>query len=481
MGDDLKGKTIGALKWSMLDRFGQQSVQFIIGMVLARILSPDDFGLMGMVLIFSSLSFVLVESGFGQALIRKIDAGELEYNSVYYTNVVIAVILYFSMFFLAPQIAVFFNEPEIVLICRVIFISLLFNALYLVPLAKLGKVLDYKTIAVVNSVSTIVSGVAGILSAIVFRNVWALIVQQLTYHFVRMIMFYIKVKWRPSKMFSLAVIKGFIPFTSGVLTTAILNVLFNNVFVIILGKFYPRSEVGYYNQGNKLNETVSFSIQSVLLASTFSVFSQIQNDTDRLRRIFREFSNKISLITLPLLLALVASASQFVVIVWSDVYEPSVIYFQLMCLSTLFAPLNSLNVSVLNARGLSRTTLMIESIKKLLILLSILITFNYGVKTMMIGYIISSYIAYLVSLFYVRREIGYYYKYQKDDMFKNVVLSLVIFVAVYSVNYIEANVYVKFIIQIVVGLSLYLLFLRLFYKNFLLKLSKYLKIKKFSF
>ncbi|MBN2765260.1 MAG: lipopolysaccharide biosynthesis protein [Paludibacteraceae bacterium] len=475
MGDNLKEKMVGALKWSTVDRLGQQAVQFAIGMILARLLTPEDFGLMGLVMIFAALSYVLVESGFGQALIRKNDTNELDYNTVFYSNVVIALFLYFILFFLSPLIANFFEQPDLLLICRVMFIAIIFNSFYLVPYAKLGKVLDYKKIAIVNVVSSFASGILGIVIAIVYKNVWALVIQQVAYHFFRMILFYYTVNWKPVKIFSFSVLKAFFPFTVNLLFTSILNVLFNNLFIVILGKFYPKSEVGYYVQGNKLNETVSFTIQSVLLGSTFSMFSQIQNDDERFRRIFRELSNKVSLTTLPFLLALIASASQFVVIIWSDLYIDSVLYFQLLCLAALFIPLYTLNISALNARGLSKITMLIESTKRILILVMILLTFNFGIVYMLIGYIFSSYIAYFMSLLFIRKEIKYYFKYQRSDMLKNIILSLLMFLVVYSANYIDINIYLKFILQIVSGLSFYLIYLRMFYSEFLNKIIQNLK------
>ena len=290
-----------------------------------------------------------------------------------------------------------------------------------------------------------------------------------------MILFFYTVNWKPLKMFSFSVLNAFFPFTVNLLFTSILNVLFNNLFIVILGKFYPKSEVGYYVQGNKLNETVSFTIQSVLLGSTFSMFSQIQNDDERFRRIFRELSNKVSLTTLPFLLALIASASQFVVIIWSDLYIDSVLYFQLLCLAALFIPLYTLNISALNARGLSKITMLIESTKRILILVMILLTFNFGIVYMLIGYIFSSYIAYFMSLLFIRKEIKYYFKYQRSDMLKNIILSLLMFLVVYSANYIDINIYLKFILQIVSGLSFYLIYLRMFYSEFLNKIIQNLK------
>jgi O-antigen/teichoic acid export membrane protein len=209
MGDNLKQKMVGALTWSSIDRFGQQAIQLIIGMILSRLLSPDDFGLLGLVMIFSALSFVLVESGFGQALIRKTDVNETDYNTIFYFNISASFFLYVILFFISPFIAAFFEEPKLTFICRILFTAIIFNSFYLIPLSKLGRVLDYKTIAKVNLISTILSGVVGVAIAVAGFGVWALILQQVSYHFLRMVFFHFFVKWKPAFLFSFKVIRDF--------------------------------------------------------------------------------------------------------------------------------------------------------------------------------------------------------------------------------------------------------------------------------
>lgn len=176
MGDNLKQKTLDALTWSAIDRFGQQIIQVIIGIIVARLLSPDDYGLMGMIMIFAALSFVLVESGFGQALIRKKDASEIDFNTIFYFNILISISLYVLLYFLSPAIARFFHQPQLTKIGRIIFISLLFNAFYLVPFTQKVKEMDFKSIAKINILSVFLSGSAGITLAILKFGVWALVI-----------------------------------------------------------------------------------------------------------------------------------------------------------------------------------------------------------------------------------------------------------------------------------------------------------------
>ncbi|NDP22014.1 MAG: lipopolysaccharide biosynthesis protein [Paludibacter sp.] len=463
MGDDLKQKMLGAVTWSTIDRFGQQAVQLVIGMILARLLSPDDYGLLGMVMIFAALSFVLVESGFGQALIRKVDATETDYNTIFYFNIVVSVFLYILLYFLAPFIALFFNQPQLVSISRVIFIAILFNAFYLVPFSKLGKIMDFKSLAKINLSSTIGSGLIGVVMAFLGFGVWALVAQQVMYHFFRMIFFYLYVKWRPSALFSFTVIRSFWKFSIHLLGTSVLNVIFNYIFVIILGKFYRRSEVGYYTQGNKLNETFNFTFVSILVGSTYSLFAQIQNDDERFRRIFREIAQKTSIVTFPVMLGLIAAATPLIDVVWSAKFLPSVPYFQLLCLASLFAPLYTLNISALNSRGESKITFRIEIFKKMLILISLALTFSYGIMSMLWGYALASILAYLISILYIKNSIQHFIKHQLLDFSQSLIIGFVIALVIYFIGFIKIPNIFLLSLQLISAATIYLFVIRMFY------------------
>jgi len=456
MSDNLKQKTVSALKWSAIDRFGQQIIQFFIGIILARLLSPDDYGLIGMIMIFAALSFVLVESGFGQALIRKQDATEIDYSSVFYFNIITSVLLYLLLFFCAPYIALYFNQPQLDLLGKVIFTAILFNAFYLVPYARMLKEMNFKSIAKVNLISTILSGTLGVIMAFTNFGVWSLVAQQVTFHFFRMILYQIIVKWRPGLIFSFNVIREFWGFTLPILGTALLNVIFNNLYVFILGKNYQKKDVGFYTQANKLSETFNFSFQQILLGGTFSMFSQIQNDEPRFRRIFREITRKASIISIPAMLVFIAIAQPFIFVLLSAKWLPSASYFQLLCLASLFTPFYGLNITALNARGLSKQTFIIESTKKILILLSVVVSFRYGVISMLWGYAAASFIAYLLSVFYIKHDIQHFIKNQITDLIPAFTIGLLTAIPVYLMSYVFQNAYILIGVQFAMVLIIYI-------------------------
>jgi len=465
MSDDLKQKMLSAMTWSTVDRFGQQAVQLVIGLILARLLTPADFGLIGLVMVFVSLSTSLVDGGFGQALIRKQNANETDYNTVFYFNIIISVSLYIILFFLAPSIAIFFNQPQLISISRVIFIAILFNALYLIPVAKMVRNLDYKNGAKINIFSVTCSGIVGVTLAFNGFGVWSLVAQQVLFHFVRMISLHYFVKWKPQVIFSFNVIRNFWSFSINLLGTYILNTIFNNFYILILGKFYPKYEVGFYSQANKLSETTNTSFQSILVGSTYSLLVKIQNDDVRFRRVFREIARKISIITFPIMLVLIVVAHPLIYVLLTEKFIASVPYFQLLCFASLFAPLYGLNISALNSRGKSKITFRLEIIKKVLILLSVVICFHFGIIAMLTGYVLACFIAYLISTFYLKTDLKHYIKHQITDFIGCIVIGISIAACDFGLSFLIHNNHLLLGIQVITSGILYILSIKLFYKE----------------
>jgi teichuronic acid exporter len=327
MGDNLKNKMVSAVTWTTIDRIGQQGVQFFITLILARLLSPSDYALIALVAVFVSLSNTLVDSGFGQALVRKSDANETDFNTVFFFNIFISVFLYLILFFSAPYIAIFFDQPKLIVVSRVIFIGILLNALYLIPTVKMVRALDFKSSTKVNIFSVTCSGLVGIILAFKGFGVWALVAQQLLFHFFRLLSLTFIIRWKPKFIFSFRVIRNFWSFSVNLLGTNILNNIFNYIYILILGKLYPnKPEVGLYYQANKLNDTSNYSFQ-VILGSTYSILVKIQNDEERFQRVFREIVRKSSIIIFPVMLALIVVAKPLIFVLLKSQWLPSVPYF----------------------------------------------------------------------------------------------------------------------------------------------------------
>jgi O-antigen/teichoic acid export membrane protein len=477
MGDELKTKMLKTLTWVSIDKFGQQLAQLFIGIVLARLLTPHDYGLIGVLMIFIALSSVMIDGGFGQALIRKQDATPTDFSTIFYLNLSISVLLYIILFFSAPLIANFFLEPQIIKISRVLFLTILFYAIYFVQYVVLNKKLDFKKLALINISSVVVSGALGIALAFNGYGVWALVWQQIASQLIRAILFPILVHWRPIRIFSFQVIKDFWNFSIHMLGSTSLNVIFNHIYTILLGRFYPL-QVGYYAQANKLNETVNAASQQILLSGTYPLLVQIQDDTERLTRIFRRLTKSVSLLVFPLTIVLIAIAKPFILVLIHEQWLSSVILFQLLLAASIFGPLYSLNISVLNARGESKKTLRIEFIKKTLILISLVFCFQYGISSMLIGLIIATYLSYFISIVYIRKVLALKLRSQFSDILPNLLLSILLggVTAIFAYLSISNNLLLVSI-QIVTAGIMYLLMVRFIYPEIFFNALNFIREK----
>lgn len=473
MSDKLKHKMIHALAWTSIDRFGQQIVQFIIGIVLARLLSPSDYGLIGMLMIFIALSSSMIDGGFGQALIRKKEANKLDFSTIFFLNLALSIALYIVLFFAAPRIACFFNQPQLVNISRVLFLSILFYAAYFIQYVLIVKELAYKSLAKINISSTIISGGLGIYLAINGFGVWSLVYQQISYHFFRLVLFYFIRKWKPSLMFSVAVIKEHWNFSIHLLGTSLLNVFFNNIYIVLIGKFYPLKQVGYYTQANKLSETINYSFQQILQGASFPLLVQIQDDDERYRRVYRKMNEIISLFIFPLIFTLIIIAEPLIITLLSEKWKASVVFFQILCLANIFNPFFGLNTSVLNSRGASKKTFQLELIKKGLIILSIVFCFSFGIEVMLMGFVIANFMAFGISMIFIKKNLHYYYKHQLKDIAPSFVIAVIVSFLLFFLSKVSTNPYILLTSQLLIALILYICLL------FFLKKELFIKIRSF--
>lgn len=478
MGDNLKKTVFNAFKWSTLDRVAQQGVQFIIGIILARLLVPEDYGLIGMVMFFVQIAYVLVESGLGYALMRTPNITETHKCTVFYSNLIISLILYALFYFCAPSIAVFFNQPSITIIARITFLAIIFDALYIVPFNLLGRDLDYKSITKVNFGSTILSGLSGVIMALTGFGVWALVVQQTSYHGFRMILFHFYAKWKPQLLFSWQIIKGYASFSLHMLGTSMLTVLFNNVYTFLFGKLYPIKEVGFYTQGNKMSDTVNFTFISIL-GPTYSVFSKIHEQKERMVTILRSISQKVSIATIPISIFFIIVAEPLFYILFGTKWLDAVPFFQTICVANLFAPIYQVNIHAINALGLAKSTFRIELTKRILIVVSIVICLfaKSGMLTMLYFYVIACWLAFILTVYTIKKNLTIYYYHQLQDISRGILLSIVIGICCYCCTFIPVNVYALLCIECLATLAIYMLYITIFDKNIVAEVRSILKNK----
>ena len=453
---------LGALTWSSIDRVAQQGVQFLIGIVLARLLSPTDYGLMGMVMIFAGLSYVLVESGFNYALVRTKELKPEHTNTIFYTNLTISLALYLLLFFTAPYIAQFFNQPELTAIARVTFLAILFNACYLVPYALIGKELNYKSLAKINLSATLLSGIAGISLAYLQYGVWALVAQQTTYHFFRIFGFYYYTRWKPQFTFKWNVIREYARFSSHILASSLLSVIFNNIYTFILGKLYPIKQVGYYTHAYKMSETSNFTF-SAILGATYNLFAQIHDQKERLCRILNTIQERAALIVIPITVLLIVDAHPLFYTLFGEKWMQAVPYFQLICAANLLAPLFQINIHALNAIGKSNVSFGIELGKRGLILASIVVGVYWNILGLLLGYAVACTLAWLISSMEVKRLLHIKLSKQIWHITPAILFSIAMAFLCYYASLLTENIYVQLIVRaLVFGLG-YCILIAIFY------------------
>lgn len=448
--ENLKHKTIKALLWSFADKFGQQIVYLLSGIVLARILSQSDFGLTGMLAIFIALSNVLLDSGFGGALIKKQDATQADYNSVFYFNVITSVALYLLLFFTAPLIARFYDRPELVLLSRVLFLSILFNAFNLIQTLLLTKHLHFNQLAKLNLIALFCSSLAAVVVAIMGGGVWALVTQTVALAGFKSILLWVFNTWRPSIGFSLQPLKEVFSFSSRMLLSGIINAVFNNIYSVIIGKAYNTVALGYYTVANKYQDIPVSLISNTFRTVALPVFSNVNNDDERLQRVLQKTVKSIAVVLFPVILGLCLIARPLLIGLIGEKWSDSVPLFQILLLSGLFVVFTQVFSELFIAKGSSRTYLWVEIAKKAFLVLAIIFTYQYEIVGLACGWVIYSFCSMLLSGFFACRMIGYrYYRF-----FWAIAPYLVIAVAMalvgYSFEWIEMNEYLRMVTQMVV-------------------------------
>ena len=450
-------KAIRALAWSAIDRTCQQIIQLFVGILLARLLDPTHFGLIGIIMLFAGISYTLLEGGLGQAIAREHKHAHLYYSSVWYFQMGLATALYLIFFVAAPHIASFFQQPELTLIIRVLFIALFFNAAYIIQHTQLGIQLNFKAIAYSNLTSTIISGIIGICMACLNCGVWALVAQQISYHFIRLCAFSFYTHWRPNGKLSWEFFQKNGRFCANLLATGMLNALFSNLYTTFIGKFYTITQTGYYAQAQKQNDTIQFMFLSIFNNVSYNLFAQTQQNKQELKTLFLKLQQKANLLTIPLFILLAVLAPSLFSLFLGDKWLSAIPYFQILCLSQLFSVNDLLCYNLLNARGHTGLTFKIESFKKVGMLLSLgLLT--WSIKHTLIAYSLLCWIFTMVWMYYVKKEIGPSIKSLWKNMIPAIGVGCIVGCIIWHINLLLKHVsYLGLGAEIIIGFMLYAL------------------------
>lgn len=402
---DIKSKTVNGIIWNGLDRFSLLIIQLSCTLVIARFLTPSDFGIVGMLNVFSALGTILIDSGFSQALIRKHDASTTDYTSIFYFNIFIGCLVYLILFISSPYIAKYYLIPELDSISKILYLVLPINSLALIQTTILQKGMNFKLLSKISIISATLSGLLGIGLSYSLKNVWALVIQTLSYHILRVLLLWVSTDWKPSKKISLSPIIEMAPFSFNLLLSGSISVLFDNMYIILIGKYYRLIDLGLYTQSKKLAEIPSINLTAIIQLVTYSSMSIYQNDTDKLKENYIKIIQISAYIITPTMSFLIITAPLIFDIILGDKWKDSVLFFQLLCFIGILYPLSSISLNILKVTGNSKTLLYLEIVKKISLVAILIFTINLNLTAIIYGNIFYIIIAVFLNLYYCGKKI----------------------------------------------------------------------------
>jgi O-antigen/teichoic acid export membrane protein len=453
--ETLKQQAIKGVFWSFLERFGTQFILLISQIVLARLLKPSDFGIIGILIVFVTISQVFVDSGFGNALIQKKGVNSIDYSTVFYCNIGISILLYVLLFVSSPIIADFYSQPELKWLLRLVSLVLVSNSLGLVQFTKFKKELKFKIIAKTTFWANVLSAIVGILLAYLDFGVWALAIQMVLIYFFRTVFFWILSDWRPLFVFSRSSFKGLFNFGYKLLLSSLLDQVFRNIYILIIGKFYTPKDLGFYTQAKNFQEVPVITLSAVVGSVTFPAFSRIQDDNERLFIGYRKVLKLLVFINFPLMLGLAIIAHPLFLYLLGEQWLPAVPYFQLLCVSGMLYTLQTTNLSILQVKGRTDLFLKLEIIKKFVIVLAIIIGSNWGVMGLVCGRVASSFIAYFINSYYSGSLLNYSIRMQLRDLFPAMIITLLMAAIMLLMSVVFVDSFGLFVAQMIVGVLSY--------------------------
>jgi len=479
MADNVRSQIVHGVFWNALEKFSLQGVTFVISVVLARLLSPSDFGLIGMLGVFMAVTGAFVSSGLGSALVQKHNCTAIDYSTVFTVNVVVSCIACAILFFAAPYISDFYHEPILVPITRVLGINVVLGALNMVHRSQLTIRVDFKSLAKINVISTIISGTIGIAMAYSGFGVWSLVGQYLAGTICGIVLCPIYSKWKPSIRFSMDSFRQLFGYGSKLLVTGIYSVVINNISTLFIGRTYTSADLGFYTKANQTPSTISGFIYGVLGSVTFPVMSEVKEDKDRMLRLYKKALFTTAMFVFPLMMLFCMLSKPFIVIVFTEKWLPCLVMMQLYCFARMFTPLSALNISVLNASGRSDLFMWMDLSKAPLILGALAITIPISVEAIVWGNTIVTVICFFINSYLPGRLFGYGALAQLWD-WRHIILSVLLMCGVvYLFCLMVENDWLQLFCGGAIGLLSYAVFCHIFkvidYK------SLYLMIKNRSF
>jgi len=457
-----KNKVISSLIWKFLERGGVQGVQFVLSIILARLVTPEDYGVIAILLVFIQIATVFIQSGFNTALIQKKESDDLDFSSIFYLSLFVAGILYVILFFTSPFVAGFYKSEELTKLLRVISLTLFFGAVNSVQNAYVSKTMQFRRFFFSSMGAVIGSGIVGIVMAYKGFGVWALIFQQLVRDFLICIILWFTVKWRPKIMFSFKRVKSLFSFGWKLLVSGLLDTIFRNIYNLIVGRIYNKETLGYFNRGHQFPQVIATNLDGSIQSVMLPTLSSHNDDVTEVKRITRRSISMSAFLLMPCMFGLAAVSEPLVKVLLTDKWLPCVPFLQLACISYAIYPIHTANLTGINALGRSDVFLKLEIIKKVIIVLNIIITIPLGIYAMAIGQVISAFISSFINAWPNKKLMNYTYFEQWKDLMPSFLCSIMMAIGVWSLHFIPISSSILLLIQIIVGVCIYIVLCNFF-------------------
>ena len=459
MSTSLKQKTISGVIWSSLQRFGTMGISFISNIVLARLLTPDDYGCIGMLMIFIALSNTFIDGGFGSALIQKKRPTSEDYSTIFFWNIFLSLLLYGVLFLCAPLIANFYDIPLLSKVLRVQGIVLIVNAFGIIQANQLRKQLKFKSIAQVSLTASIISVIVAIAMAYVGCGVWSLVAQQIVMPLATTVLYWVYSSWRPLWVFSKSSFKELFGFGSFILLSNLINTFCNNLTGLLIGKFFNSSSMGYFTQAKKLEEIFSTSLETVVLQVTYPVLVEVKDNYERLRNALQQFNTLLLYVIAPLMLLLNLLATPVITILLGEQWLPAVPFLEVLAFQGIAISLQGVNSNAITSIGRSKTIFKATIVKRVVqILLLIFGLYFGGIMGLLWGTTLFSYFAVFYNGILVHKYIGYTLLRQFKDLLPTIGLNVISYMLTYSLHYVvKGEGFLLYCMMVIVYIGSYIL------------------------
>ena len=448
-------KVLNNFVWRFMERIGAQGVAFVVSIVLARLLDPAVYGTVALVTVFTTIMQVFVDSGLGSALIQKKDADDLDFSTVFYFNMLMCAVLYGIMFAIAPLISEFYELPELTPIVRVSSLTLLISGLKNVQQAYVSKHMLFKRFFYSTIGGTAVSAAVGIGMAFAGFGVWALIAQNLINLAAGTVILWITVKWRPKLMFSWQRLKGLFSFGWKLLASSLLDTVYRDIRQLIIGKLYTTDDLAFYNKGNQFPHLIVTNVNSSIDSVLLPAMASEQDNRERVKAMTRRAIKTSTYIMMPMMMGLAVCAEPVIRILLTEKWLPCVFFLRIFCFTMAFYPIHTANLNAIKAMGRSDMFLRLEVLKKIVGIAALLATMWVSVEAMAYSLLLTTVFSQIINASPNKKLLAYSYLNQVQDMLPQIALSVVMGAIVYCVNFLPLNEYLKLVIQVPLGVLVY--------------------------